>query len=69
MTTSIKRNRQDWYFTFGSGHEQSGRYVKIYGVFEEARAEMVRRYGTKWSMQYASAEDAGIQQWNLTELK
>lgn len=69
MTTSTQETKQDWYFTFGCGQEHSNKYVKIHGTFSEARAEMYSRFGTKWSMQYESAEEAGIKQWGYEELK
>ena len=60
---------QDWYFTFGVGHEQSGCYVKIHGTWAEARDEMFKRYGARWSMQYDSALAAGVERWNLKEVQ
>ena len=45
-----------WVFTFGMGHEHRGHYVRIYGTFSEARAEMTRRFGSEWAFQYS--EDA-----------
>ncbi len=45
-----------WVFTFGLGQRNSGRYVRIYGTFSEARSEMVRRYGREWSTQYSQDE-------------
>lgn len=47
---------QDWYFTFGSGQENSGRYIKIHGTFESARKEMFLRFGRYWAFQYSEAE-------------
>jgi hypothetical protein len=60
---------QDWFFTFGCGQPHEGYYCVIYGTFGGAREEMFRRHGGKWSMQYRSAEDAGVEEWNLRELK
>lgn len=37
--------KRDWIFTFGCGQEHAGHYVKIHGTYDEARAEMFRRYG------------------------
>ena len=48
----------DYIFTFGSGQEHGGHYVKIKGTFHSAREEMFRRYGDKWSFQYP------IEKWN-----
>ncbi len=36
---------------------------------EWARKEMFRRFGEKWSMMYDSAEEAGVERWNLREIK
>lgn len=46
-------SEKTWVFTFGSGHEHEGHYVKIKGTFEEARAKMFERYGTAWAFQYS----------------
>ena len=60
----------NWYFTFGHGQHHFGRYVKINGTFNEAREEMIHRFGYAWSMQYD--EDKAlptIKEWSWTELK
>ncbi len=64
---------RDWIFTFGFDHELAGeslarRFVRIRGTHEEARAEMLRRFGRKWAFQYESAEAAGADRYNLTEI-
>ena len=71
--TSAKPGKQDWYFTFGYGHEHNGesakdKYVKIHDTFEGARLEMIKRYGRAWSMQYGSAEAAGVETFKLQEI-
>lgn len=53
--------RRWWVFTFGCGHRNRGHYVRIYGTFEGARAEMVRRYGREWAFQYTQ------EQWDEAE--
>ncbi len=60
---------KDWYFTFGSGQAFPNGYVKIRGTFASARAAMFDRFGPKWSMQYGSAEEAGVERWNLKEVQ
>lgn len=60
---------KDWYFTFGCGQAYAGYYHVINGTFSEARDKMFERFGPKWSMQYGSAEDAGVDRFNLKELK
>ena len=65
---------QDWYFTFGYGHDPEGRpgavsYAVFHGTYGEARAKMVERFGTKWAFQYESAEAAGVERWNLERIR
>lgn len=60
---------KDWYFTFGCNQAHEGHYHVINGTFNEAREKMFQRFGPKWSMQYKSAEDAGVERWKLKELK
>lgn len=48
--------RDEWIFTFGSGQPHAGHFVRIKGTYEEARAEMFRRYGSRWAFQYSAAE-------------
>lgn len=46
-----------WYiFTFGSGQQNAGHYVKIFGTYDSARREMVCRYGLQWGFQYSEDE-------------
>lgn len=61
--------RQDWYFTFGSDHAHPYGFVCIFGTFMEARTEMQRRYGQKWSFQYTYKEFAGqVEKYGLREV-
>ena len=46
----------EWVFTFGVGQKHEGRCVRIKGTYEEAREEMVRRYGTEWAFQYSAKQ-------------
>lgn len=53
-----------WLFTFGYGHihpetgeSLADRGVRFKGTYEEARRQMVDRFGVKWAFQYAT--DAG----------
>lgn len=57
---------KDWFFTFGCGQENAGKYTVIHGTFESARQKMVERYGLVWAFQYPSAEAAGVEEWGLT---
>lgn len=56
---------QDWYFTFGHGQRYFGRYVVIHGTFHSSRQRMHETFGPKWSMQYGSAGEAGVERWGL----
>ena len=47
---------QNHYFTFGYGQEFPNGYVKIKGTAHSARAEMMERFGVKWSMQYFESD-------------
>jgi hypothetical protein len=72
----------DWIFTFGAGHRafafgrgRSGdgfpltdRYVVIRGTAETSRAQMFSIFGACWSHQYPSAAEAGIDEYELTQL-
>jgi hypothetical protein len=69
-------NSEQWIFTFGFGHYHpetgeplANRYVVIPGTFSDARQKMVVMFGVKWSMQYASKEEAGVEIYGLRELK
>lgn len=66
MTSTEKK--QDYYFTFGSGHSYPNHYVKFFGTYSETRDKMVNRYGIRWCGQYAK-EDIGIERLGLKELK
>jgi hypothetical protein len=66
---------REWIFTFGGGHVHpttgeslSRRYVRITGTRREARARMVAVFGVKWSHQYPTTDDAGVEQFELEEL-
>lgn len=42
-----------YYFTFGCGQHYERNYVVIEAKsWDEARVEMVRRFGTQWAFQY-----------------
>lgn len=75
---------QEWVFTFGSGQylyagrdgrgygegiPLMGRFVRISGTFQAARAEMYRLFGNCWSSQYDQAKGAQlIAKYGLTEV-
>ena len=48
---------EKWYFTFGSGQEHDGCYHVIKAkTFDDARVEMVRKYGDKFAFQYSEQQ-------------
>lgn len=49
-------DKQNWIFTFGCGQKHEGYYVKIYGTYDEARQEMISRYGREFAFQYSEEE-------------
>jgi hypothetical protein len=59
---------QDWWFTFGAGHEYAGYYVVINSTYDGARAVMMAHFGNRWSFQYPTAARAGVEQYSLVEL-
>jgi hypothetical protein len=66
---------REWIFTFGFNHfhPQTGVslahcFIRIHGTRESSRAEMLRRFGTRWAYQYFDEADAGVQKWKLREI-
>ena len=59
----------EWIFTFGVGSPHGQEFVRITGSWDDAREEMVRRFGTAWAFQYPSEEAAGVKRYRLTEIK
>ena len=60
---------QDWYFTWGFGYEYPNCYYIIHGTFGSARERMFEVFGPKWAFQYRSADEAGVDRFNLKEIK
>jgi hypothetical protein len=59
-----------YYFTFGFGQKHENGYHVIEAKdASDARGEMFRKFGTQWSMQYSSAEAAGVEKYKLREIK
>lgn len=62
---------KEYYFTFGFGHHQPDRSLSNHYTIvsansaTEARQKMVERRGSKWSFNYDSAEQAGVEKYNL----
>jgi hypothetical protein len=66
-------DEQEYYFTWGFGQGHDNCFIKIYGTYDSARAEMARRFGTKWAFQYGESgwfKDGISQQqrYGLTEI-
>jgi hypothetical protein len=67
----------EWIFTFGwdhrhpeTGERMFNRFVRIAAQDPDAaREEMVRRFALKWSHQYDSADEAGVDRFGLVEFK
>jgi hypothetical protein len=66
--------RQRWYFTFGVGQPNAGRYYVVdEATFAEARERMFAVFGREWAFQYDDADwhKGGVSQadkWHLTEI-
>lgn len=61
---------KQYWFTFGCGQPHANHYVIIEARDNAtARKEMFGLYGTKWSMMYDTAEAAGVDRFNLIQLK
>ncbi len=59
-----------FWFTFGCGQPHENCYhVIVAENSEEARKNMFQQFGTRWAMQYDSAEDAGVDRFGLHEIK
>lgn len=66
---AIVSDEQWYWFTFGYGQEYGPwGYAKFFGTYSSARQQMHDHFGDKWSFQYGSAEDAGVEQYNLKEV-
>ena len=60
---------KDWLFTFGYNQEHEGKFVRIFGTYNSARAKMFEAYGTKWSMQYPAEDEQMLKRSFFQELK
>lgn len=59
METNEKTVRHDYIFTLpaAEGHFMCERYVYVTAAnWEEARARMLEKYGTRWAFQYEAQE-------------
>lgn len=65
----ITGKSRKWWFTFGVDHPiYSADAIVIEGTYNDARAKMIERHGTRWAFQYESAEAAGVEEFGLKEL-
>lgn len=64
---------KEYIFTFGAGQAHANKYYVISAPDAATAASRMREvFGIKWSMQYCpplAREKAGVDQFNLTELK
>lgn len=63
---------EKWYFTFGCGQQHENCFTVIEGTFASARDKMIKRFGTKWCMQYDEAtwiKDDQINKFGIREIK
>jgi hypothetical protein len=63
-------SEQWWTFTFGMGHPLfAGMYIDIFGTYTSARETMFEVFRNKWSRQYGSHEEAGVEEFELQEIR
>ena len=60
---------REWIFTFCIDHAHPNRFVVIKGTFGFARERMFSKFGPRWGFQYPSREKAGVERFNLKEVK
>lgn len=60
----MEEAKEYWIFTFGFEQAHPGKYVKVYGDFDEARNKMCLKYGKNWCMQYSPEEWGKIEKRN-----
>jgi len=60
---------QNYLFTFGYGQAHPNKFVRIFGTYDSARTEMIRRYGNKWAFQYSEKREEELKTCSITELK
>jgi len=69
-TMKLEEGLHEYIFTFGYGQPNENCFHAVRAKdSNEARAEMVYRFGKKWAFQYDSREKAGVDRYNLTEIK
>jgi len=69
MDLTTKDIVNDWVFTFGGDQPNAGCYVTIRGTYEGAREKLVAKVGDKWSFQYPSVSDAGVNRWKYVKVE
>ena len=64
VVDSVKSTRKP-----GEGFPLHNRYVILHGTYDDARRRMERIFGQVWSAMYATADDAGVEEYGgLIEL-
>lgn len=61
--------KREWIFTFGINHKHSGKFVRIFGTYDDAREVMFLMHSDAWGFQYPDEDAAGVAKYNLEELK
>lgn len=65
----MSEKEEEWIFTFCQDSPHRNAYVAIKGTYTKARKEMFERFGDKWAFQYENKKQAGVDIFNLYELK
>lgn len=62
--------KRKFFFTFGVDQEHDGCYVEVEAESSlDAREVMFEHYGREWAFEYDSAEEAGVFEYGLKEIK
>ena len=61
--------KKEYYITFAQSSPHRDKYATVVAsTYQEARSMAFDIYGQRWSFLYETKEDAGVEQFNLTEL-
>ena len=64
----INEKPQSWVFTFSFNSAFRFNYAELYGLHDETREEIFRLFGDRWSRQYPSRLQAGVDRFDLEKL-
>ena len=68
ISACYNKRCEEWLFTWGYGQQYPNKFVRIQGSMSDARAEMFRRYGSKWCFQYPASKEPELLKHGITEL-